>query len=363
MTKCSICGRDIKNPKSPSHLKSKFHQKALIELVNQNENFFREIDKESEEFNQKYNKIFISIIVVLVIIFLYMIIFIITFFYKIILLILFCVIIFDVIKFLLVIKAKILKNIGGQGLEKFKEIEFSLWNYSLNENKYLELSKFYENNKNHYLKYLEMKQKRENILRIINGEETLARRISLIERLKLGQEALNSKDINEAGMNFWSCKNLLSRINFSIDTHKLIDEYLTYHIDNFSDYEIYKMHISDFQKNFKRHNYNAAFNYYLLANFIREKNKNINQFIDEKEEEKNKENFGVIVLYFVAKIKETVLTLSRKFSRVRISEIQEKCKVANEEFIIDVIKQMISNKEINAEYFSSSKSILFENKS
>ncbi|MGQ4876324.1 MAG: hypothetical protein ACP6IY_19860, partial [Promethearchaeia archaeon] len=314
MTKCSICGREIKNPKSPTHLKSKFHQKALIELVNQNEYFFREIDKEIEELNQYiYKHILILIIVSAVIISLDIIFYeiYINFLGSILLWISFCIILFFAIKVIIPLsfKAEILRSIVEEGLEIFKEIEFSLWIYSINKNKYLELSKFYENNKNHYLKFLEMKQKvEENFRRKINGKTTLANRISLIEKIKLGQDALNSKDIGEASKNFWECKDILKKIDFSIDTYKLINEYLTFHIDNFSDYDIYIVHISDFHKNFKRHNYNTAFNYYLLANFIKEKNKNINKFIDEKEEKKNKEAFGVIVLYFVAKIKETVLT-------------------------------------------------------
>ena len=60
------------------------------------------------------------------------------------------------------------------------------------------------------------------------------------------------------------------------------------------------------------------------------------------------------------KVKETVLNLGTKFTRIQITEISEKCGITDEQIIIETVKEMIKNKEIFAEYFSSSKSVAFD---
>lgn len=60
------------------------------------------------------------------------------------------------------------------------------------------------------------------------------------------------------------------------------------------------------------------------------------------------------------KIKKTVLDLGIKFTRLQINEIAEKCGLKDEERIISTVKEMIKNKEIYAEYFSSSRAIAFD---
>ncbi len=62
----------------------------------------------------------------------------------------------------------------------------------------------------------------------------------------------------------------------------------------------------------------------------------------------------------VKKIKKVVLNLGIKFARLQISDIAEKCELKDEQLIINTVKDMIKNKEIFAEYFSSSKSVAFD---
>lgn len=62
----------------------------------------------------------------------------------------------------------------------------------------------------------------------------------------------------------------------------------------------------------------------------------------------------------INKIKKLVLELGIKFTRLEIKEIGEKSSIDNEDTIIEVVKDMIKNKEIYAEYFSSSKAIAFD---
>ena len=59
------------------------------------------------------------------------------------------------------------------------------------------------------------------------------------------------------------------------------------------------------------------------------------------------------------KIKKTILDLGTKFTRLQIMDISEKSGIQEEESIIEVISDMIKNKEIYAEYFKDSKSIAF----
>jgi hypothetical protein len=59
-----------------------------------------------------------------------------------------------------------------------------------------------------------------------------------------------------------------------------------------------------------------------------------------------------------ALIKRTVLDLGTKFSRLDVKEISEKCKV-DKGTIVKVVKNMVGNQEIYAEYFKSSNSVSF----
>lgn len=58
-------------------------------------------------------------------------------------------------------------------------------------------------------------------------------------------------------------------------------------------------------------------------------------------------------------IRKTALDFGTKYSRVEIREISEKCN-KNPRFIIQVIEKMINDKEIYAQYFSSTKSVAFD---
>jgi len=59
------------------------------------------------------------------------------------------------------------------------------------------------------------------------------------------------------------------------------------------------------------------------------------------------------------KIKKTILELGTKFTRLQIVEISEECDVKDEQIIVDTVREMIDNKEIYAQYFSSTKSVAF----
>ena len=59
-----------------------------------------------------------------------------------------------------------------------------------------------------------------------------------------------------------------------------------------------------------------------------------------------------------ALIRKTILDLGTKFDRLEVKEISEECDV-NKNSIIIVIKEMIQNRDIFAEYFNSSKSVSF----
>jgi len=74
--------------------------------------------------------------------------------------------------------------------------------------------------------------------------------------------------------------------------------------------------------------------------------------IKEKVEEK-------VDQYIITIIRKSILNLGTKFTRLHIKEIAEECS-QNEELIINIIKDMIKNKEIYAQYFSSTKSIAFD---
>ncbi len=58
-------------------------------------------------------------------------------------------------------------------------------------------------------------------------------------------------------------------------------------------------------------------------------------------------------------IKKTILELGTKFTRLQIVEISEECDVKDEKLIVDIVREMIDNKEIYAQYFSSTKSVAF----
>jgi len=59
-------------------------------------------------------------------------------------------------------------------------------------------------------------------------------------------------------------------------------------------------------------------------------------------------------------IKAKVLELSTKFSRLFLKEIAEELKLKNTSIIRQAIEDMIIKKEINAKYFASSESVVFE---
>jgi len=58
-------------------------------------------------------------------------------------------------------------------------------------------------------------------------------------------------------------------------------------------------------------------------------------------------------------IKEKILTSRKDVDRLLISEIMNETNIHDEPLIIEVVQDLIDNQEINAEYFESSKSILF----
>ena len=62
----------------------------------------------------------------------------------------------------------------------------------------------------------------------------------------------------------------------------------------------------------------------------------------------------------IDRVKKAVLDLGLKFARLQIAEISEVCDVDDVQLIVDIVKDMIDNKEIYAQYFSSTKSVAFD---
>jgi len=63
----------------------------------------------------------------------------------------------------------------------------------------------------------------------------------------------------------------------------------------------------------------------------------------------------------VKPIKEKILELSKKYSRLLIKEIEEELNLRNKGRLIrDVLKDMIEKDEIKAKFFSSSDSVVFQ---
>ncbi|MFX1371876.1 MAG: ABC transporter substrate-binding protein [Promethearchaeota archaeon] len=62
----------------------------------------------------------------------------------------------------------------------------------------------------------------------------------------------------------------------------------------------------------------------------------------------------------INRIKQTILTLGAKFTRLQLVDISEKSGIIDETIIENVIQDMIKNKEIQGEYFSSSKALALE---
>ena len=80
---------------------------------------------------------------------------------------------------------------------------------------------------------------------------------------------------------------------------------------------------------------------------------------DEKLDLCNKLEQGKFKLEKIDRVKKTVLNLGIKFARLQIAEISEVCVIKDEELIIKTVKEMINNEEIYAQYFSSTKSVAF----
>jgi len=79
---------------------------------------------------------------------------------------------------------------------------------------------------------------------------------------------------------------------------------------------------------------------------------NSNEFYTSKIDEK-------IQYYKVIIIRKVLLNYSTKYARIQVSDIIDKTGVKDENLIINIIKEMIKNEEIHAEFFPSSKSIVF----
>ncbi len=59
-------------------------------------------------------------------------------------------------------------------------------------------------------------------------------------------------------------------------------------------------------------------------------------------------------------VKKIVLDLGMKYTRLEVREISEKCENYDSDSIISILKSMISNKEIYAEFFKSSNTVSFD---
>jgi hypothetical protein len=76
-------------------------------------------------------------------------------------------------------------------------------------------------------------------------------------------------------------------------------------------------------------------------------------------------NYSIIIVFLAMKeskienIKSIVINLGTKYDRLEVKEISQKCKIDGIS-IVYVLNEMIKNQEINAEYFTSSRAIVFD---
>jgi len=66
--------------------------------------------------------------------------------------------------------------------------------------------------------------------------------------------------------------------------------------------------------------------------------------------------------FYESAIRNTILQLGTKSSRINLNQISKKSGVKNSNIILKVVQEMIEAKEIYGEYFSSTKTILFDQK-
>jgi len=79
-----------------------------------------------------------------------------------------------------------------------------------------------------------------------------------------------------------------------------------------------------------------------------------------KEAEQKKNAIKKQELENINRIKQTILNLSTKFSRLQLADISEKSAIKDEAIIEEAIQDMIRNKEIQGEYFQSSKALALD---
>ena len=85
----------------------------------------------------------------------------------------------------------------------------------------------------------------------------------------------------------------------------------------------------------------------------------INSWANKKLDLCNKLEREKLKIEKIDRVKKAVLDLGIKFARLQIAEISEVCDVDDVQLIVDTVKNMIDNKEIYAQYFSSTKSVAF----
>ena len=80
-------------------------------------------------------------------------------------------------------------------------------------------------------------------------------------------------------------------------------------------------------------------------------------------------NLFLLLMYFSRKnkqrdvqIRKTILELGTLFTRLKINEVAETCK-NDTNYIISIVKKMISKEEIYAEYFTSTNAVVFNQRS
>ncbi len=59
------------------------------------------------------------------------------------------------------------------------------------------------------------------------------------------------------------------------------------------------------------------------------------------------------------RIKETILDLGTKFTRLQVAEIAESCHVDDEALIIATVEDMVAKHQVDAQYFTSTKAVAF----
>jgi len=90
-----------------------------------------------------------------------------------------------------------------------------------------------------------------------------------------------------------------------------------------------------------------------LVFYKKRKNKILKKLIEKSPEREEQ------IIRDMSKVRKTILEMSTRFTRIEIREINVVSGIDNDKLIINTVKEMINNKEVHAQYFTNSNSLVF----